>query len=80
MTIQRHDRIVASRGQRTFRSSRVVALEGAFQAHANLALLLRLEASNHLLLADLPVTYNSGTASRFGGRFSQVTLGLRAGF
>jgi hypothetical protein len=26
------------------------------------------------------VTYNSSTSSRFGGRFSQATLGLRASF
>jgi hypothetical protein len=74
------DGIVESRGQRAYRGTRLVALEGAFQLQAHLALMLRLEASSHLFLADLPVTYNSGTAGRFGGRFSQLTVGLRAGF
>jgi hypothetical protein len=74
------DRIVQERGQRAYRGTRLIALEGAYQVHEHLALLLRLEASSHLFVAELPVTYNSGTAGRFGGRFSQLTLGLRAGF
>lgn len=74
------DAILAERGQRSYRSNRRIVLEASHQFQAGLGVLLRLESSRHLLLDELPVTYNSGTAGRFGGRFSQVTLGLRAGF
>lgn len=74
------DEILAGRGQRGYRSVRLLAVEGTRRLHPNLSALLRLEASNHLFLADLPVAYNSGTAARFGGRFSQVVLGVRAEF
>lgn len=74
------DSIAEARGQRTFKGARLLALEASHQFHDHLTLLLRLEASDHLFMADLPVTYNSSTSSRFGGRFSQATLGLRASF
>lgn len=74
------DDIVATRGQRSFGHTRILALEASRQIHDHLAAVLRLESSSHLFLAELPVTYNASTASRFGGRFSQFSFALRAGF
>lgn len=74
------DDIVATRGRSAYTHNRQLVLDGAWQFQPRWALFLRAELGERLFFNELPVTYNSSTAGRFGGRLSLLTAGLRARF
>jgi hypothetical protein len=74
------DDILATRGRTAYTHNRQLVLDGAWQFQPGWALFARAELGERLFFNELPVTYNSSTAGRFGGRLSLLTAGLRARF
>ena len=57
-----------------------LVLDGGWRFRPGWALFLRADLGERLFFNELPVTYNSSTAGRFGSRLSLLTAGLRAQF
>jgi hypothetical protein len=74
------DDILASRGKSSFDRNHLVLLEADYRVNPWLSLVGRGQFSSRLLFNELPVTYNSSSAARFGRKYSLFTLGLRAEF
>jgi hypothetical protein len=74
------DEVLAARGRPVFERNQSLVLEADLRITPRLSLFSRAQISNHLFFNELPVTYNSSTSGRFGGRLSLLTLGLRARF
>lgn len=74
------DDILASRGKSTAVRNHVVAVQADYRLNRHLSLFSRGQLSSNLFFNDLPVTYNSSTASRFGSRYALLTVGLRVLF
>jgi hypothetical protein len=74
------DDALRQRGRPWFRATRIVTLEAAWRFQPAVEGVLRLDTGRHLLVADLPVTYNAASSGRLAGRTSLLTVGLRASF
>ena len=74
------DDILATRGKRSFTHNHNITLEADYRVNTLLTAFVRTQLSTNLFLNDIPVTYNTSTAERFGKRYSLFTLGLRANF
>jgi hypothetical protein len=74
------DEIVRERGRTAYADNRVLALDAAWRFQPQWAWFARAELGSKLFFNELPVSYNSSTAGRFGGRLSLLSTGLRASF
>ncbi|MCB1996066.1 MAG: hypothetical protein KDG57_09365, partial [Rhodoferax sp.] len=74
------DDVVAERGRSAYAHNRQLVLDGGWRFRPGWALFLRADLGERLFFNELPVTYNSSTAGRFGSRLSLLTAGLRAQF
>ena len=74
------DDILDRRGSPVHKQNHGVTAEAAYRLQQNLSVFGRAQINSNLFLNDLPVTYNSSTSTRFGSRFSMISVGLRAGF
>lgn len=74
------DAILASRKQASYTQNHLVGLEVAYRLQPKLSLFANALISNKLFFNDIPVTYNSSTASRFDSRYSVLGAGLRFDF
>ena len=70
------DDILASRGSASYTQNTDVTLQGNYKWTEHLHLIGRFQVSSNLFFADIPVTYNSSTASRFENTFSLFSLGM----
>ena len=74
------DAILASRGKNSYTQNYTVSSESDYRLLTNLSVFARAQYSSSLLVNDIPVTYNSSTAARFGSKYSLFSVGLRALF
>lgn len=74
------DAILASRKQSSYTQNHSLAVEGSYRFSPSLRAFARGQFSSNLFFNELPVTYNTSTASRFDSKYSIVTLGLVADF
>jgi len=74
------DAILASRNKASFTQNHNLSLEGSYRIQPHVQLLARGQFSSNLFFNDMPVTYNTSTASRFDGKYSLLTLGLLMDF
>ena len=74
------DAILASRGKASHTQNHNITLEADYRVHPHVSVFSRAQFSSHLFFNDIPVTYNSSTASRFGSKYSVFSVGLRAVF
>jgi hypothetical protein len=74
------DAILASRKQTSYSQNHSLGLEASYRLQANLQLFASALVSSNLFFNDIPVTYNSSTASRFDSRYSVFGAGLRFDF
>ncbi len=74
------DAILASRGKTAYTQNHTITFESDYRLHTNMSLFARAQYSSSLLVNDIPVTYNSSTAARFGSKYSLFSVGLRALF
>lgn len=74
------DDVVAARGRTAYTVNRQLVLDAGWRFQPGWTLFLRADLGERLFFNELPVTYNSSTAGRFGGRLSLLTAGLRAHF
>lgn len=74
------DDILAARGKPVHERNTVVTLQGDYRIDPRFSVFLRAQLSSHLFFNDMPVTYNTNTASSFGSRLSLFTAGLRVSF
>jgi hypothetical protein len=70
------DDILAARGSLAYTQNADVIVQGNYKWTEHLHVIGRLQASSNLFLTDIPVTYNSSTASRFNSTSSLLSLGL----
>ncbi len=74
------DDILAQRGLARHSSSQQLVLEAAYQLTPLLSGFVRSRWTSTLFFSDLPVAYNSSTASGLGSHYTVLALGLRAAF
>jgi len=74
------DAILASRGKAAYTQNHNITLEADYRFHPHVSVFSRAQFSSNLFFNDIPVTYNSSTASRFGSKYSLFSVGLRAVF
>ena len=74
------DSILASRGKSSYTQNHTIMLESDYRLLENVSVFTRAQFSSSLLMNDIPVTYNSSTAGRFGSKYSLFSVGLRALF
>jgi hypothetical protein len=74
------DAILASRGKAAYTQNHNITLEADYRFHPHVSVFSRAQFSSNLFFNDIPVTYNSSTASRFGSKYSLFSLGVRAVF
>ena len=74
------DVILASRGKAAYRQNHNITLDADYRFHTHVSVFSRAQFSSNLFFNDIPVTYNSSTASRFGSKYSLFSVGLRAVF
>ena len=74
------DAILASRGKTSYTQNHNITLEADYRVHPHVSLFSRAQFSSNLFFNDIPVTYNSSTAGRFGSKYSLFSVGLRAVF
>ena len=74
------DAILASRGKAAHTQNHNITLEADYRFHSHVSVFSRTQFSSNLFFNDIPVTYNSSTASRFGSKYSLFSVGLRAVF
>ena len=74
------DAILALRGKASYTQNHNITLEADYRVHPHVSVFSRAQFSSNLFFNDLPVTYNSSTAARFGSKYSLFSVGLRAVF
>lgn len=74
------DDILAARGRSAYTRNHVLVLDAGWRVQPRWDVFLRAEVGQRLFFQDLPVTYNSSTAGRFGSRLSLLSTGLRVRF
>ncbi len=74
------DDILAARGERALTQHHSITLEAGYRIDSRFSTFVRTQLSTKPLFSDIPVIYNSSTASRLGHRYSLFTVGLRAAF
>jgi hypothetical protein len=74
------DAILASRGKASHTQNHNITLEADYRVHPHVSVFSRAQFSSNLFFNDIPVTYNSSTAARFGSKYSLFSVGLRAVF
>ena len=74
------DVILASRGKAAHTQNHNITLDADYRFHTHVSVFSRAQFSSNLFFNDIPVTYNSSTASRFGNKYSLFSVGLRAVF
>ena len=74
------DTILAARGKAAHTQNHNITLEADYRFHPHVSVFSRAQFSSNLFFNDIPVTYNSSTASRFGSKYSLFSVGLRAVF
>lgn len=74
------DDILAQRGQARHSTSHQAVLEAAYQLTPQLSGFVRSRWTSTLFFSDLPVAYNSSTASGLGSHYTTLALGVRAAF
>lgn len=74
------DTILASRGNASYTSNHTVSVEARYSVDTSTTAFVRGQLTSNLLLSDLPVSYNSSTAERFGSKYTLFTLGVRTTF
>lgn len=74
------DDLIRQRGAQAYTDNHILIGEGRYALHANLSLLLRGQLMRNQFAGELPLAYNSISASRFGKKYGLVSVGLQAGF
>lgn len=74
------DVILASRGKAAYTQNHNITLDADYRFNTHVSVFSRAQFSSNLFFNDIPVTYNSSTASRFGSKYSLFSVGLRAVF
>ena len=74
------DDILAARKQSSYTQNHTVAVESSYRFTPNLRAFARGQFSSNLFFNEMPVTYNTSTASRFDSKYSIVSVGLMADF
>jgi len=74
------DAILASRKQTSYAQNHSIGLEASYRLQGNLQLFATGLISSNLFFNDIPITYNTSTAARFGSRYSVFGTGLRFNF
>ena len=74
------DDILRGRGETPLTQTHNITLEAAYRFDSRFSAFARTQLTTKTLFSDIPVIYNSSTASRLGHRYSLYTLGLRAVF
>lgn len=74
------DAILASRKLASYTQNHSIGLEASYRVQANLQLFATGVISSNLFFNDIPVAYNSSTASRFDSRYSVFGAGMRFDF
>ncbi|NDE40630.1 MAG: hypothetical protein EB007_01385 [Betaproteobacteria bacterium] len=72
--------ILVARGKAAHTQNHNITLEADYRFHPHVSVFSRAQFSSNLFFNDIPVTYNSSTASRFGSKYSLFSVGLRAVF
>lgn len=67
-----------ARGEAAHTKNRNVTLQADYRVRPRATLFARTQPTSKLFFNDIPVTYNSSTAERFGSKYSLVGVGLRA--
>lgn len=74
------DDILKARGKEAFTQNHNITLQADYRVRPQLTLFARGQLTSNLFFNDIPVTYNSSTADRFGSKYSLFSVGLRADF
>lgn len=74
------DDILNSRGEEAYTQNHNISLQADYRVHPQLTLFARGQLTSNLFFNDIPVTYNSSTAERFGSKYTLFSVGLRADF
>ncbi len=74
------DDILVARGQAAYSQNHNISLQADYRLRPHVSLFARGQLTSNLFFNDIPVTYNSSTADRFGSKYSLFSLGLRADF
>ena len=74
------DQILANRDKPSYTRNQNITLQATYRLQPHVSLFARGQLTSNMLLNDIPVTYNSSTAERFGSKYTLFTLGLRADF
>ena len=74
------DAILTSRGNPAYTQNQHISLGADYRFSAHLVAFARVQLTSNLFFDDVPVTYNSATAGRFGSKYSLFSLGMRVEF
>jgi len=74
------DDILVSRGKEAFTQNHNITLQATYRISPQLSVFGRGQLTSNLFFNDIPVTYNSSTADRFGSKYSVFSVGLQANF
>jgi hypothetical protein len=74
------DAILAGRKQAAYTQNHSIAVESSYRFTPGLRAFARGQFSSNLFFNELPVTYNTSTASRFDSKYSILSLGLLVDF
>jgi hypothetical protein len=74
------DAILAARKQAAYTQNHSITVETSYRFTPGLRAFARGQFSSNLFFNELPVTYNTSTASRFDSKYSILSLGLVADF
>jgi hypothetical protein len=74
------DAILAARKLSAYTQNHSITVEGSYRVTAGLRAFARGQFSSNLFFNEMPVTYNTSTASRFDSKYSILSLGLVADF
>lgn len=74
------DAILAARKQASYTQNHSLIVESSYRFTPTWRAFARGQFSSNLFFNELPVTYNTSTASRFEAKYSVLTLGLMADF
>ncbi|AGX88182.1 hypothetical protein [Candidatus Symbiobacter mobilis] len=71
------DGILAGRGARSYQRNEHLLFQASYPVRPGWTVYGRAQTTSHLLLDDIPVTYNSSTAKRFGSGHATFGVGVR---
>ncbi len=74
------DDILAARKLSSYTQNHTVVVESSYRFSTGLRGFARGQFSSNLFFNEMPVTYNTSTASRFDSKYSIVTVGVMADF